>query len=179
MEKKTHVRMLAAVALALVLALAAPSASALGAASALVPPLYQQPANAPSFTSVEQMQDYFLQCVNQRKQTITFYMDPDLEQISAGEFCRLASLFFCSSSYNASTGRYDIQITYYPGTRIADAYAAGDLSTLTKDERQVLEKAQQVVRQAQEESQTGLMLELKLHDWICANVSYTRTRLAR
>jgi hypothetical protein len=173
MEKKTHVRMLAAVALALVLALAAPSASALGAASALVPPLYQQPANAPSFTSVEQMQDYFLQCVNQRKQTITFYMDPDLEQISAGEFCRLASLFFCSSSYNASTGRYDIQITYYPGTRIADAYAAGDLSTLTKDERQVLEKAQQVVRQAQEESQTGLMLELKLHDWICANVSYT------
>ncbi len=170
MKKKKPIQILAALALALVLltsSTAVPTASA-----ALAAPLYQQPADVPSFTSIEEMQDYLLECVGQRMETVSFYLDPDIEKISAGEFCRMASLFFCSTLYSASTGRYDIQITYYPGTRIADAYAAGDLSSLTQDERKTLEKAQQVVQQAQSESKTPLMLELKLHDWICQNVSY-------
>ncbi len=171
MERRKYIRSLAA--LILVLALLLPSAAVLPASAALAAPLYQRSTDAPSFTSVEEMQDYLLQCVDQRMQTVTFYMDPSLDKISAGEFCRLASLFFCSSNYSASTGRYELQITYYPGTRIADAYASGDLSGLTAEERQTLEKAQQVVQQAVSESKTNLILELKLHDWICANVSYT------
>lgn len=62
--------------------------------------------------------------------------------------------------------------SYYPGWRIASAWASGDTQALTQEEGLVLQTALELVEQAKAETDSDLALEQWLHDWLCRNVSY-------
>ncbi len=62
------------------------------------------------------------------------------------------------------------RITYYPGTRIADAYLKNDISLLTADERKLYKIAVYIIKQAS--GMSKLRAELFFHDTICKYVSY-------
>ncbi|MBQ7608988.1 MAG: hypothetical protein IJU76_13640 [Desulfovibrionaceae bacterium] len=62
------------------------------------------------------------------------------------------------------------RLTYYPGTRIADAYKKNDPSTLSPDEYKLYRIAVQIIRQAK--GMSNLRAELFFHDTICKYVSY-------
>ena len=63
----------------------------------------------------------------------------------------------------------------YPGVRIAAAWKADSLDSLTDEERRTYEKAQGLVQQAKANTENALALEAWLHDWLCQNVTYDNT----
>ncbi len=78
-----------------------------------------------------------------------------------------------TASYIENEKRISIQIVgYYAGDRILDAWEKSDTSSLSDDEKAVLELAKELVEQAKAETDSALELEIWLHDYICEKVTY-------
>ncbi len=78
-----------------------------------------------------------------------------------------------TASYDEENKEVTVTVmSYYPGEKILDAWENGDTSSLTEDEKAVLELALELTEQAKAETDNDLELEIWLHDWICEKVTY-------
>jgi len=98
------------------------------------------------------------------------------EEWNDESFLQFENLLMCQYSSPAYFGKEKLitvgRLFYYPGDVILDAWENGDTSKLSEDELLVLEKALEITRQAQVETETDLELEIWLHDWLCKQVVY-------
>ena len=67
---------------------------------------------------------------------------------------------------------YTIKVAEFPGNRIVRAYKGGDISSLSADEREVLNIATEIVEDARAVSNDDWELELLLYEAVCKKVSY-------
>ncbi len=67
---------------------------------------------------------------------------------------------------------YTIKVAEFPGNRIVRAYKNGDISSLSADEREVLNIATDIVEDALAASDDKWELELLLYEEVCKRVSY-------
>ena len=126
----------------------------------------------PSFDNLVDLKDYFLECMAEGNYSPEFYYDGS-EMIDAGMVCRMAATAYCYIQYDADDPFYKrADMAEYPGDRMVRAHETGDLSILNEDEQKALEIAVQVVDEAKASAETELVLELKLHDWLCDHVTY-------
>ena len=68
---------------------------------------------------------------------------------------------------------WNVSISYYPGTKIADAYINNDYIDLNEDERQTFEIALDYVRNYVNPEPDPVKKERLIHDFICASTTYT------
>lgn len=68
---------------------------------------------------------------------------------------------------------WDVFLMYYPGTKIADAYEAGNISGLTTEEIMVHEIARDFIENKVNPEENILVKERLIHDFICYSTVYT------
>ena len=131
--------------------------------------------------SIGQLKGYLSECAHRLDRRICFSypaaMDEVFENLSAVE-----TILYNCGVMRLSWTRYRAQrrieikeIEYYPGFRAARAWSMERLDLLTREELLLLDRAQQLVFQAAEESRTPLELARWLHDELCRSVVYTRS----
>ncbi len=128
--------------------------------------------DVPSFDNLVSLKNYFLSCMEEGNYSPEFYYDGNIV-IDAATICRMAAVAFCYIQYDADDPFFKrAQMAEYPGDRMIRAYKTGDMSVLNDEEQKALEIAIQVVEEAKAEAETDLVLELKLHDWLCDHITY-------
>lgn len=132
------------------------------------------------FESLLDAQVYIQQCIGEMKDGFSFYLSNELlDEMSESELKQ--ELLLMTGEARCRTHvihdswesvRIYMQPTYYPGTRIVQAWKNGRTDELSEEERQVLELALEIVEEEKAQSPTMLALEKRLHDWICQTVVY-------
>ncbi len=133
----------------------------------------------PSFDTFWEAQFYIRQCVAEMRENFEFWLcDPQAmemqEKALRSELVLMSAEARCFFKIEREDGRLHISMTptYYPGTRIVDAWRRGDLSGLTGEERKTLDLALRIVREEENRSTTRMELEKRLHDRMCLSMCY-------
>ena len=108
------------------------------------------------------------------KNVMTFVYTGNTKELEDGEMCRMLATYFTSYTTKKVSGgvEYTLTVTDYPGDRVVRAHRSGNTSSLSSGEKQLLDKARQIVNTAKAQTNSQLELELALVDWLCDNVVY-------
>ena len=123
----------------------------------------------PSITNLDELREFV---IDHRESGITEFsfinsVDESWEPLSLGEIYGSSYI-----SWSKEGNIYHITMTERPAVKIVNAYFSNDNSQLSRDEKQVLEKAVEMVEDAQKEAETDWELELLLYDKVCQEVTY-------
>ena len=92
------------------------------------------------------------------------------EKFDAQLIARMLAAFYIQYEYTGN--HYTLEITEFPGDRIADAYFSGNTSFLNDDEKQALNEAVKIVEAAKKETDGDYELEIYLHDYLAETITY-------
>lgn len=110
----------------------------------------------PQIENLTQLRDYLHEQVKAGNMAPTFRYTGDPEDLVPKIIAQILNCFYVLfyDDYQGQKGVYQVEVMDYPGDRIVKTYKTGDVSTLTEEECRALE------------------LEIAIHDWLVAHVTY-------
>lgn len=93
------------------------------------------------------------------------------EDLDPGVIAQMGGV--CFVKYVQEGKLYTVSVTEFPGARIVDAFFKDDTSKLNEDECLALEKAVEMVDEAQAISEDDWELELAIHDILAQHITYS------
>lgn len=126
----------------------------------------------PSFDNLVDLKDYFLKSMSEDNFAPEFCYTGK-EVLEPSNLCRMACVAYCSIEYDENNPHFRRAVlTEYPGDRMIKAHNSGDMSILNDEEKEALEKAVKIVEELKAASESEPVLELKIHNWLCDNITY-------
>lgn len=127
----------------------------------------------PVISDAEELRDFLYASIEKGDYDPKFSYTGDEDDITARNIARILSAYFVKiRSLSDGENNWQVLYTEYPGDRIVAAYQNDDTSELSADEKEALNVAIEVVRQAKAVSTNPVEIELYLHDWLCDQVTY-------
>lgn len=124
----------------------------------------------PEISGILELRDFVTQ---QREEGYTkfSFCYTGLEELDPGLVAKMADV--CYVKMIQENNIYHLELSLFPGERIVEAYNTENLTTLSADEKKVLEIATDMVTTAKEHAHDDWELELLLHDMLCRRITYS------
>ncbi len=129
----------------------------------------EAPKEERTIYSLVELRDYLNEKKERDELEIRFEYLGD-EEFDAQLIARMLAALYIKYEYTEN--HYTLEITEFPGDRIADAYFCEDTSSLNDDEKQVLNEAVKIVEAAKAETNGDYELEIYLHDYLAETITY-------
>ena len=127
------------------------------------------------FETYDQAKEYIIQQSLKAVDTIELYIadtGPEAEYGLKWQLLYLASAVDGYADWNPMTQKAVITPLYYPGTKIIACHRENQISQLTQQEKELYEKALDIVNTAKAETDSPIELEAWLNRWLSQNVIY-------
>lgn len=127
----------------------------------------------PHFLKIEDAAVYLDQQLEDMNKQIQFHLGEVPEEGFYDKIFNMLHYHRGAPSYFENDKLVTIMVTeYYAADKILDAWQNQTTEFLSEEERQVLDLALELIKQASEETDSNLALEKWLHDWLCQKVVY-------